>query len=101
MIAANIMTTNLLCLHEDAMVEDAVSLFREMLIYCHPGKNQRFLSKSPVPELPIIDSAEKPVGEVGSRSILHRAVPAYASSDLLGVIPARDVIRRFSEQLRN
>ena len=72
MIASNVMTTRLLSLYEDALVKDAMALFRQ----------------SPMHELPVVDHAEKLLGEVSSHSILHRAVPAYASSELLAAMRA-------------
>ncbi|OIO69260.1 MAG: hypothetical protein COW19_07215 [Zetaproteobacteria bacterium CG12_big_fil_rev_8_21_14_0_65_55_1124] len=70
MIASNVMTTNLLSLHADALVKDAVALFRESAVH----------------EFPVVDSMGKLVGEVSSRSVLHYAVPAYASSELLAAM---------------
>jgi len=72
MIAANVMTTSLLSLQAHALVRDAVAMFRQ----------------SPVHEFPVVDRDEKLLGEVSSRSILHRAVPAYASSELLSAMCA-------------
>jgi CBS-domain-containing membrane protein len=70
MIASNVMTRNMITLQEDASVKDAVVLF----------------SKSTLHDLPVIDSEGRPVGEVSTRSILHHAVPAYASTDLLAAM---------------
>ncbi len=70
MIASNVMTTNLLSLNENALVKDAIALFRASAGH----------------EFPVVDSEGKLVGEVSSRSILHRAVPAYASSELLAAM---------------
>lgn len=72
MLASNAMTTQLLTLHVDAQVKDAISLF----------------SESAVHEFPVVDSAGKLVGEISSRSILHHAVPAYASTELLAAMRA-------------
>lgn len=72
MIAANLMTTRLLSLHIEALVKDAVALFRDSMVH----------------EFPVVDSTGRLVGEVSSRSILHRAVPAYASSELLAAMCA-------------
>ena len=70
MIASNVMTREIVSLHEDASVKDAIFLFR----------------KSALHDLPVIDSEGKPVGEISPRSILHHAVPAYASTDLLAAM---------------
>jgi len=72
MLAANVMTTDLLTLHKDALLKDAVSLFRESMLH----------------EFPVVDSAGKLLGEVSSRSILHRSLPSYASSKLLAAMRA-------------
>jgi len=70
MIASNVMTKNMVNLPENASVKDAVALFRESTLH----------------DFPIIDHEGRPVGEVSTRSILHHAVPAYASSDLLAAM---------------
>jgi len=72
MIASNVMTTNLLTLPEDARVRDAVSLFHDSMVH----------------ESPVVDSTGRLVGEISSRSILHHAVPAYASNELLAAMRA-------------
>lgn len=72
MLAMNIMTTDLLTLHRDALIRDAVTMFRDSMVH----------------EFPVVDSAGRLVGEISSKSILHRAVPAYASSDLLAAMRA-------------
>lgn len=72
MIASNVMTSHLLALGENALVQDAVELFR----------------KSSVHEIPVVDGGGRLIGEVNSRSILHKAVPAYASSDLVPAMAA-------------
>ncbi|MDQ6965488.1 MAG: CBS domain-containing protein [Mariprofundaceae bacterium] len=72
MLAANVMSTDLLTLHKDALLKDAISLFRESVLH----------------EFAVVDSAGKLLGEVSSRSILHRAVPAYASTELLAAMRA-------------
>ncbi|MFQ5518690.1 MAG: HPP family protein [Mariprofundus sp.] len=66
------MSTNLVSLDMDASVKDAVDLVQHSVLH----------------DLPVIDHAGKPVGIVTSRSILHFAVPGYASSDLLAAMKA-------------
>jgi len=70
MIASNVMTRDLISLREDALVKDAMVLFRQSALH----------------DLPVIDSEGRPVGEVSTRSILHHAVPAYASTNLLAAM---------------
>ncbi len=72
MIASNVMSTNLVSLTLDATVKDAIVLFRESTLH----------------DFPVIDNEGKPVGIVTTRSILHCAVPAYASDNLLAVMKA-------------
>jgi len=72
MLASNVMTTDLLTLHEDALIKDAVALFRDSMVH----------------EFPVVDRSGKLLGEISSRSILHRAVPAYASTELLAAMRA-------------
>jgi CBS-domain-containing membrane protein len=72
MFASNVMSTNLVSLTLDATVKDAISLFH----------------KSALHDFPVIDDEGKPVGIVTTRSILHHAVPAYASDNLLAVMKA-------------
>lgn len=70
MIASNVMSTDLISLTLDATVKDAITLFY----------------KSALHDFPVIDDVGKPVGIVTSRSILHRAVPSYASDNLLAIM---------------
>ena len=72
MIASNVMTTELVTLVEDASVKDAIVLFQEY----------RYS------DFPVIDRAGKAVGIVTARSLLHYAVPDYASEDLLAIMRA-------------
>ena len=66
------MTTVLLSLNDGALVRDAIALFRESAGH----------------EFPVVDDDGRLIGEISSRSILHRAVPLYASSDLLAAMRA-------------
>jgi len=72
MIAENVMSTDLVTLTIDASVREAIDLFQ----------------RSSLHDFPIIDGEGKPVGIVTARSILHFAVPNYASSDMLAVMKA-------------
>jgi len=70
MIAANVMSTNLVSVPIDASVRDVITLFRSSSLH----------------DFPVVNRDGKPVGIVTARSILHFAVPAYASSDLLATM---------------
>ncbi|MDQ6988873.1 MAG: CBS domain-containing protein [Mariprofundaceae bacterium] len=70
MIAANVMSTNVISLNLSSQVKDAITLFQTSKLH----------------DFPIIDDVGKPIGIVTTRSILHFAVPEYASDDLLSVI---------------
>ena len=85
MIASNIMSANPVSIKLDATVRDAVVLLVRLGLH----------------DLPVVDADDRPVGIVTSRSILHYAVPAYASDDLLAVMRAGpdvgSVYRRLAE----
>ena len=66
MLAEHIMSSDIVSIQLGATVRDAVALFQESTLH----------------DFPVIDAAGKPVGIVTARSILHFAVPAYASDDL-------------------
>ncbi|GAV20130.1 inosine 5'-monophosphate dehydrogenase [Mariprofundus micogutta] len=72
MLAKNVMSTDLVSLQLGATVRDAIALFQESSLH----------------DFPVIDDQGKPVGIVTSRSILHCAVPRYASDELLAVMKA-------------
>jgi len=72
MIAANVMSTDLVSLTIDASVRDAIELFQNSSLH----------------DFPVVNKNGKPIGIVTARSILHFAVPNYASSDLLAVMKA-------------
>lgn len=72
MIAANVMSTDLVSLSLDASVRDAIELFQ--------GSSWH--------DFPVVDKDGRPVGVVTARSILHFAVPGYASNDLLAIMKA-------------
>jgi CBS-domain-containing membrane protein len=72
MIAGNVMSTDLVTLTLDTTVKDAIALFQASALH----------------DFPVIDNEGKPVGIVTTRSILHCAVPAYASNNLLAVMKA-------------
>lgn len=72
MIASNIMSVHPVSIRLGSTVRDAVVL----------------LSRLGLHDLPVVDADDRPVGIVTSRSILHYAVPAYASDDLLAVMRA-------------
>ncbi len=70
MIASNVMTKNPAVVLDDAVVEDAVKLFR----------------MSPFCQFPVVDSSGRAVGSISTLAILHAAVPAYADSKLLAAM---------------
>ena len=72
MIASNIMSAHPVSVRLEATVRDAVVLLARLGLH----------------DLPVVDDKERPVGIITSRSILHHAVPAYASEDLLAIMRA-------------
>jgi len=70
MIASNAMTANPLTISQNAKVEDAIKLFRSSIFH----------------DLPVIDDDGKPAGCISALTILHAAVPAYASEKLLAAM---------------
>lgn len=72
MIASNIMSAHPVSVRLEATVRDAVVLLARLGLH----------------DLPVVDDKERPVGIITSRSILHYAVPAYASEDLLAIMRA-------------
>lgn len=72
MIAGNVMSTDLVRLNLDATVRDVIKLFQNSTLH----------------DFPVINDEGKPVGIVTARSVLHHAVPAYASDSLLAVMKA-------------
>ena len=72
MIASNIMSAHPVSLGLEATVRDAVVLLTRLGLH----------------DLPVVDADQRPAGIITSRSILHHAVPAYASDDLLAIMRA-------------
>lgn len=70
MIASKVMTTDLITLGDDATVKDAIILFQESALH----------------DFPVVDGNGRPLGIVTTRSVLHHAVPEYATDDLLAVM---------------
>ncbi|MDX8411450.1 MAG: CBS domain-containing protein [Mariprofundaceae bacterium] len=70
MIAAKAMTSNPIAIPVETTVRDAIATLRQHHLH----------------DLPVVDESGKPVGMITARAILHAAVPAYASSELLDVI---------------
>ncbi|MDX8387216.1 MAG: CBS domain-containing protein [Ghiorsea sp.] len=70
MIAKHVMSTGIKKLCTTSTVKDAIDLF----------------SVSHLHDIPVVDDNNKPIGIVTAKSILHFAVPAYASSELLAVL---------------
>jgi len=71
-VAANVMSTDLVSLTLDASVRDTIELFHDLTLH----------------DFPLANKDGKPIGIVTTRFILHFAVPAYAFSDLLAVMKA-------------
>lgn len=72
MLATNVMSSDVVSIKLESTVKDAIALFHESALH----------------DFPVIDNAGKPVGIVTTRSILHFAVPGYASDNLLAVMKA-------------
>ncbi|MFQ5356357.1 MAG: HPP family protein [Mariprofundaceae bacterium] len=85
MIAGKVMSTNLVSLTLDATVKDAVRLFREYALQVFP----------------VLDHEGKPVGIVSARSILHFALPGYASGEMIAVMGAGPDIKSVYKNLKS
>jgi len=72
MIASNVMTTYIQTLNEDATVRDAISILE------HSGLN----------DIPVINQHSQAIGIVTAKSILHHAIPSYATNSLLSTMKA-------------
>jgi len=70
MLAEHVMSSDIVSIQLGATVRDAVALFQESTLH----------------DFPVVDADGRPVGIVTARSILHFAVPAYASVDLLAIM---------------
>jgi CBS-domain-containing membrane protein len=84
LIAANLMTRNVVTTNPDTMVSDAIVLLRRHRLH----------------DLPVIDGEGHPVGVLTARAILHHALPAYASEDLLAAMQASPDLPSVHERLR-
>ncbi len=58
------------------------------------------LNSSGLHDLPVVDGKGKPVGLISARSILHRALPGYASKDMLAVMQAGPDIESIYKNLK-
>jgi CBS domain-containing protein len=83
LIAANLMTRKLVTTTPDALVKDAIGLLRRHRLH----------------DIPVIDADGMPVGMLTARAILHHALPAYASKDLLAAMQASPDIPSVHERL--
>jgi CBS-domain-containing membrane protein len=72
LIAAKLMTREVITTTPGTKVSDAIALLHRHHLH----------------DLPVIDDAGKPVGMLTARAILHHALPAYASEDLLAAMRA-------------
>jgi acetoin utilization protein AcuB len=84
LIAANLMTSKLVTTTPDARVRDAIGLLRRHHLH----------------DIPVIDAEGRPVGVLTARAILHHALPAYASADLLAAMQASPDIPSVHERLQ-
>jgi len=84
MIAANVMTRDPAVLREDAVVEDAVKLFKS----------------TPFHQFPVVDGSGRAVGSISTLAILHAAVPAYADKKLLATMAGGPDIGSVYKNLR-
>jgi CBS domain-containing membrane protein len=82
-IAANLMTRSVVTTNPDTRVRDAIALLRRHHLH----------------DLPVIDAEERPVGVLTARAILHHALPAYASEDLLAAMQASPDLPSVHERL--
>ena len=83
MIAAKLMTRNVVTTTPDTLVKDAIGLLRRHHLH----------------DIPVIDADGKPVGMLTARAILHHALPAYASEDLLAAMQASPDLPSVHERL--
>jgi CBS-domain-containing membrane protein len=84
LIAANLMTHNVVTTTPDTLVRDAIALLRRHHLH----------------DLPVIDADGRPVGVLTARAILHHALPAYASEDLLAAMQASPDLPSVHERLK-
>jgi len=85
MFAENVMSSEVLVLKldTDVRVKDAAVLLEESGLH----------------ELPVVDQNGKPVGLVSARSILHLALPKYATDNLLSLMKSGPDIASIYENL--
>ena len=72
MIAAKLMTREVITTTPGTRVSDAIALLRRHHLH----------------DIPVIDEDGRPVGVLTARAILHHALPPYASEDLLAAMQA-------------
>jgi CBS domain-containing protein len=83
LIAAKLMTRNVVTTNPDTLVSDAIALLRRHHLH----------------DLPVIDGEGRPVGVLTAHAILHHALPAYASEDLLAAMQASPDLPSVHEHL--
>ncbi|HXH65454.1 MAG TPA: CBS domain-containing protein [Mariprofundaceae bacterium] len=83
MIAAKLMTRDVVTTTPDTLVKDAIGLLRRHHLH----------------DIPVIDAGGRPVGVLTARAILHHALPSYASEDLLAAMQASPDLPSVHERL--
>jgi len=84
LIAAKLMTREIITTTPEAKVADAVALLRRHHLH----------------DIPVIDDAGRPVGMLTARAILHHALPSYASEDLLAAMRASPDLSSVHDRLQ-
>ena len=84
MIAASVMTPNPITVRQGSNVRETIATLRQHRLH----------------DLPVVDDKGKPVGMVTARAILHAAVPAYVTSNLINVMRGGPDLPSVYEHLR-
>ena len=85
MIAANVMTPNPITVRQGSSVRETIATLKRHRLH----------------DLPVVNDEGKPVGIVTARAILHAAVPAYATSNLINVMRGGPDLPSVYEHLRS
>ena len=85
MLANHVMTAKVQTLPETATVQDALNL----------------LVNSSLDDFPIVSESSQPVGIVSAKSIIHHAIPDYASSNLLAAMQAAPDIKSVYKKIEH
>jgi len=84
-IAANIMTPDPITVRQGSSVRETVATLHRHRLH----------------DLPVVDGEGRPVGMITARAILHAAVPAYATSNLINVMRGGPDLPSVYEHLRS